>query len=184
MIDSRAQERADERVPPAATSAANLRSALSLGVVVIAMFGFGFLLVPLYSVFCEITGLNGKTGIVQAEELDGVADETRPITVEFLGDVNSGLPWKVRPVVRRMTVYPGVVYETAFVARNLARDRVVGQAVPSVSPGAASLYFNKTECFCFSRQQFDGGEQREMPVRFVIGKALPEGIDTVTLSYT
>ena len=157
---------------------------MRLGAVVLAMFGFGYALIPLYSVFCEITGLNGKTGVVQAKEVDGVADETRPITVEFLGDVNSALPWEVRPAQPRMTVYPGRIYETTFFARNLARSTVVGQAVPSVSPSAASLYFNKTECFCFTRQLFEGGEEREMPVRFVIGKGLPEGISTVTLSYT
>ena len=184
MADSQTLDRSDARLRGAAASSANVRSVLYLCVVVLAMFGFGFALVPLYSVFCEITGLNGKTGVVQANELDGIVDEARAISVEFLGDVNSGLPWEVRPVERRMTVHPGAVYETAFIARNLSKDIVVGQAVPSVSPSEASLYFNKTECFCFTRQQFDGGEKRAMPVRFIIGKGLPQNIKTVTLSYT
>lgn len=163
---------------------ANLRSAGRLGLIVLAMFGFGFALVPLYSVFCELTGLNGKTGVVEAGSLDGAVDYSRTITVEFTGSVNSRLPWEFAPVNYSMKVHPGKVYEASFVARNLANAAKVGQAVPSVAPAVASKYFDKTECFCFTAQRFEAGETRELPLRFVVAAGLPPEIKTVTLSYT
>ena len=162
----------------------NRRSALRLMLVVVGMFGFGYALVPLYEVFCQVTGINGRTGVVEARQLDGEVDRTRLVTVEFTGIVNSSLPWDLEPETLRMQVHPGEVYETHYVARNRSDRRTTGQAVPSVAPNVASLYFNKTECFCFTRQTFDGGESREMPVRFVLSRNLPPDIRTVTLSYT
>lgn len=162
----------------------NVSTAARLGVVVLAMFGFGFALVPLYNVFCELTGLNGKTGVVEANALDGVVDESRLVTVEFTGSVNSRLPWEFAPRTHKMRVHPGKVYEATFVAQNLASEGRVGQAVPSVAPAAASRYFNKTECFCFSPQKFEAGETRELPLRFVVDARLPAEIKTLTLSYT
>jgi cytochrome c oxidase assembly protein subunit 11 len=163
---------------------ANIRSAGRLGLVVLAMFGFGFALVPLYNVFCEITGLNGKTGVVEAGALDGVVDYSRTVTVEFTGSVSSRLPWEFAPVDYKMKVHPGKIYEASFIARNLASVAKVGQAVPSVAPAVASKYFDKTECFCFTAQRFEAGETRELPLRFVVGAGLPPEIKTVTLSYT
>jgi len=163
---------------------ANRRTAKRLGVVVLAMFGFGFALVPLYNVFCEITGLNGKTGVVEAKSLDGSFDESRLVTVEFVGSVNSALPWEFGPVRYKMQVHPGKVYEATFVARNMATEAKIGQAVPSVAPTTASRYFNKTECFCFTAQKFAAGEVRQLPLKFVIDRRLPSEIRTVTLSYT
>ena len=163
---------------------ANRRAAKRLGVVVLAMFGFGFALVPLYNVFCEVTGLNGKTGVVEAKSLEDSYDESRLVTVEFVGSVNSALPWEFAPVRYKMQVHPGKVYEAAFVARNLAKVAKVGQAVPSVAPSTASRFFDKTECFCFTSQKFAAGEKRELPLKFVIRRGLPAEIRTVTLSYT
>ena len=165
-------------------SRANYRTAGRLGLMVLVMFGFGFALVPLYDVFCEITGLNGKTGVVEASELDGRVDQQRLVTVEFVASVNSRLPWEFAPERHKMQVHPGAIYEAKFVARNLAPEAMIGQAVPSVAPATASRYFNKTECFCFSQQRFEAGEERRLPVRFVIDQALPSNIRTVTLSYT
>jgi cytochrome c oxidase assembly protein subunit 11 len=162
----------------------NRRLATRLAVVVVAMFGFGYLLVPLYDVLCEITGLGGRTGVVQEQVLDGQVDEDRLITVEFLGDVNSRLPWEFHPAVKKMQVHPGQVYEISYFARNLTDSATVGQARPSVTPAVASIYFAKTECFCFTEQHFDAGEGRMMPVRFVVARELPADIRTVTLSYT
>jgi cytochrome c oxidase assembly protein subunit 11 len=161
-----------------------MRSARRLGLVVLAMFGFGFALVPLYSVFCELTGLNGKTGVVEARALDGAVDYSRLVTVEFTGSVSSQLPWEFAPVKFKMKVHPGKVYDASFVARNLASAAKVAQAVPSVAPSEASRYFDKTECFCFTEQRFEAGETRELPLRFVVDTGLPPEIKTVTLSYT
>ena len=163
---------------------ANRRSAGRLGIVVLAMFGFGFALVPLYNVFCEITGLNGKTGVVEASALDGAVDQSRLVTVEFTGSVSSRLPWEFAPVDLKMQVHPGKVYEAAFIARNTGSSSRVGQAVPSVAPATASRFFDKTECFCFTAQRFEAGEARELPLRFVVDPDLPAEIKTVTLSYT
>lgn len=164
--------------------AANRRLVIRLALVAVGMFGFGYALIPLYDVFCKITGINGKPGVVQADSLTGEVDQTREITVQFIGNVNSSLPWEFRPVTKQMRVHPGEIYEARFYARNLAQQRLVGQAVPSVAPSVAAKYFNKTECFCFTQQTFDAREGREMPVRFVVGKALPKDISTITLAYT
>ena len=165
-------------------SQSNRRAALKLSLVVMAMFGFGYLLVPLYDVFCEITGLNGKTGRVEASSLEQQADLNRTVTVEFVSAVNGGARWEFRPSVYKMTIHPGQLYETTYTARNLSSSARVGQAVPSVAPNVASLHFNKTECFCFTNQHFEGNESREMPVRFIVSRELPAHVKTITLSYT
>lgn len=149
----------------------------------LAMFGFGFLLVPVYDVFCDITGLNGKTDTTAAVVTEA-PDLDRWVTVEFLGTVNQGAPWEFRPAVNRMQVHPGQLYSTAFFARNRSQAAISGQAVPSVSPGQAAEYFRKTECFCFTRQDFLAGEEKDMPLRFVVDPDLPAHVDTVSLSYT
>ena len=172
------------------SSAANLRSAnrrltLRLGVVVLAMFGFGFTILPmLYDVVCEITGLGGKPAVAQEARLTPTIDAQRLVTVQFLGTVNSALPWEVRPRVKEMQINPGRIYETTFFAQNLSNNGTVGTATPNINPSKAALYFTTTECLCFSEQKFDGGEGREMPVRFVVGTELPPEVRTITLSYT
>lgn len=162
--------------------AANRRLVKRLAVTVLAMFGFGYALVPLYDILCEVTGFTGRTGVVKAEDV-GEIDATRLVKVEFLGSSMSDLNWEFRPLEKSMQVHPGAVYETTYYALNLSDVDTVGQARPSVSPSKASLYFSKTECFCFTNQHFAAGEEREMPVRFVVNEKLPESISTVTLSY-
>ena len=158
---------------------------LKLFLVPLFMFGFGFALVPLYDVFCEVTGLNGKTGRVEASALDPrQIDASRTVTVKFIAVQGNGLPWNFEPTVRQMEVHPGKVYQTAYRVVNRAPRKTAGQAIPSVSPTRASLHFNKTECFCFSRQELEAGETRDMPLRFVINHELPSEIEEVTLSYT
>lgn len=158
---------------------------LKLFMIPVLMFGFGFALVPLYDVFCEITGLNGKTGRVEAASVDQKqVDSTRTVSVKFLANSGNGLPWKFEPVVTEMEVHPGQVYEAMYRVSSRTDKTTVGQAVPSVSPTAASLHFNKTECFCFSKQELAPRETRDMPLRFVINHELPQEIIEVTLSYT
>lgn len=163
----------------------NRSTVRKLVVVAVAMFGFGYLLVPLYDVFCELTGLNGKTGEISVSDADRLTiDTNRLITVEFDTNVNSELPWQFGAEKRTMKVHPGEVYEAIFHATNLSDRQIAGRAVPSVSPSRASLYFNKTECFCFSQQVLGPGETKQMPVRFVIDPALPDSVHMLTLSYT
>ncbi|MBD3618536.1 MAG: cytochrome c oxidase assembly protein [Chromatiales bacterium] len=164
---------------------ATYRTPFKLGIFVLGMFGFGFALVPLYNVFCEITGLNGKTGVVDESVVASYAfDPDREIVVEFVTSLNQGLRWEFAPEVTKMKVHPGKVYTVNFHARNLTDRDVTGQAIPSVAPNAASRYFSKTECFCFTQQLFQAGEGRDMPVSFVINPKLPAHVTTITLSYT
>ena len=163
----------------------NRRTALMLSMAAVGMFGFGYLLIPMYDILCEITGFNGRTGdqVEEARLVDAV-DLERTVTVEFLATVNSGLRWEFEPSVLRMKVHPGKLYETTYRARNLGSQPSVAQAVPSVSPNVAAPHFSKTECFCFTEQRFDAHEARDMPVRFMVRADLPPDVSTITLSYT
>jgi cytochrome c oxidase assembly protein subunit 11 len=162
----------------------NKRLALKLLAVTILMFGFGYALVPMYDVFCEAVGLNGRTGRIAEADVSGEADLDRTITVTFDSNVNPSLPWKFAPAQRSMKVHPGRLMEAVYYAENTADRPVVGRAVPSVAPAKAAAYFNKTECFCFTEQVLAAGERREMPVRFIVDPDIPAGVTTLTLSYT
>jgi len=152
--------------------------------VVIGMFGFGFALVPLYDVFCDITGINGKTNTEAAVYEAVEIDTTRTITVDFITRTNSGMPWEFTAQTRKVKVHPGEMSEVAFYVRNPTSRDIIAQAVPSVSPGTASLYLNKTECFCFQHQPLKAGEEAIMPMVFYIDPQLPESITYFTLNYT
>jgi cytochrome c oxidase assembly protein subunit 11 len=165
-------------------SKANQRLVRRLLVVALAMFGFGYLMSPLYDVFCRITGLNGKTGRIEAPiAAVSQVNSARVVTVEFTGSTQSGLPWEFRPLVKKLDVHPGETVEVNYLARNLAQEAITGQAVPSVTPNISAEYFNKIECFCFTQQTLEPGEAREMPVRFVVDAGLDEEVHTITLSY-
>lgn len=162
-----------------------MRIEAKLFILSIAMFGFGYALVPLYDVFCEITGLNGKTGTIAREQAEQMhIDADRIVTVQFDTNVNGDLPWTFKPKDRKLQVSPGEITDTVFIVENNSDRPIYGQAVPSVAPAQASLFFNKTECFCFTRQMLEPGEKKEMLVRFVVDSKLPEKISTMTLSYT
>lgn len=151
---------------------------------VFVMFGFGFALVPLYDVFCDITGINGKTAD-QAAVYEAVdVDESRTIMVEFITRTNTGMPWQFEAQTRRVDVHPGEMAEVAFYVRNPAGRDIVAQAIPSVTPGNAALYVNKTECFCFQHQPLKAGEEAVMPMKFYIDPQLPDDISFFTLQYT
>ena len=164
-------------------SCRNRRTVRRLVLVVIAMFGFGYALVPLYDLFCEVTGLGGRTGVLQAGSLPFQGDENRLVTLQLHGTVNSALLWDFHPVVREMKVHPGRLYEARYVVRNRSGQPTVGQAVPRVTPADVSGYLNKTWCFCFEEQHFEPGETREMSVRFIVSEQLPRRIEAMTLSY-
>jgi cytochrome c oxidase assembly protein subunit 11 len=166
-----------------AAGSSNARLVKRLLLAVTAMFGFGFAMVPLYNVFCDLTGLNGKVG-GRVEAVGVEADLNRTVMVEFVANLNQTMPWEFRPEVSRMEVHPGKVYRTSFYAQNRTDRIMVGQAIPSVTPGTAAQHFKKTECFCFTEQQFAAGEGRDMPVMFMVDPELPDDVQVVTLSYT
>jgi cytochrome c oxidase assembly protein subunit 11 len=147
------------------------------------MFAFGFALVPLYDVMCEITGFGGRT----ANAAVAVVEQPNPdrtVRVEFVSSVARGTPFTLEPDVDHMDVHPGQLYETHFRARNLTASSLVAQAVPSVAPGPAARYFNKAECFCFTTQEFAPHEEMDLKLSFMVATALPEHVDTLSLSYT
>jgi len=156
------------------------------GIACTLAFGFAFALVPLYRIACEkVFGIKLDNRPVAAESLAaGGVDLGREVVVEFDTTVNSKLPWSFRAAESSLRVHPGQLTEAVFYARNDSERPIIGQAVPSVAPSAASVYFNKTECFCFTEQMLAPGEERAMPVRFVVDPALPASVGTLTLSYT
>lgn len=165
----------------------NKRTGWVLGLGGVAMFAFGFALVPLYGLVCDIAGINrsGKANFVSEAQLRSYqVDAGRTITVEFDATVESGMPWEFRPQIRKMEIHPGQVYEVHYFAQNNSDHAVVGQAIPGITPWQATEHFNKTECFCFTQQTLQPGEGKDMPLRFVIDRGLPPEYSTVTLSYT
>jgi cytochrome c oxidase assembly protein subunit 11 len=152
-----------------------------LSVVVIAMFGFGYALVPFYEKICDVTGLRN---IARADAVRNTqVDATRDVRIEFDSNVRK-LPWRFRALTPVVDVHPGEVRQVLFEVVNTTDRAVTGQAVPSYGPPLAAQYFRKLECFCFSRQTLQPGERRQMPVVFAVDAALPADVATITLSYT
>lgn len=166
------------------TSKRHAKIVTKLLLVTVGMFGFGFALVPLYDVICDITGLNGVVDLQAASHDGATVDEDRTVTVEFIATVNGNRPWKFKPEVRRMEVTPGELHTVSFRTTNEQSKDTVSQIVPSVASGRAGPYFRKTECFCFTEQPFEAGENRDMSVTFFIDSDIDERTNTVTLSYT
>lgn len=163
---------------------ANKSLVLRLTVMAASMFAFGYLLVPLYDVMCKVTGIGGRPNAVAATVTETHPDQSRLITVEFVAVLNEQAPWEFRPTVSSIEVHPGQLYDTTFFAHNLTDGLLVGSAVPSIAPGQAAKHFIKTQCFCFTQQNFTAGEARDMGVQFMVDPDLPEFIDRITLSYT
>ncbi|RUP82185.1 cytochrome c oxidase assembly protein [Alteromonas sp. KS69] len=163
---------------------ANNKMVIKLVVIVFGMFGFGFALVPLYDVFCDVTGINGKTENTAAVYESIEIDESREVTVEFITRTNTGMPWEFRAQTSRMKVHPGELNTVSFYVRNPASNNMMAQAIPSVSPGMAALYLNKTECFCFNQQPLSAGAEAYMPMQFYVDPQLPEDISYFTVQYT
>ena len=161
----------------------NKRLTLKLLGFALGSFAFGFALVPLYDVLCDLTGFGNQKALAEAREVVGEPDDSRTIVVDFLAELPSVGNWEFRPTVASMEVHPGRLYETEFLARNLTGHDTVAQAVPNIVPGRAAGYFRKTECFCFTPQKFAANEQRPMTVRFVVDPALPRSVERITLSY-
>jgi cytochrome c oxidase assembly protein subunit 11 len=154
---------------------------MKLGVVVLAMFGFGFALVPFYEKICEAAGLRS---IAQPDAVRNTqVDTARTVRIELDSNTRK-LPWRFRPLETIVGVHPGELRQVLFEVVNTTDRAVTGQAVPSYGPAHAGQYFRKLDCFCFTQQTLQPGERREMPVVFVIDPSLPGDVATITLSYT
>ncbi len=153
---------------------------------VVAMFGFGFALVPLYDVICDVTGLNGNTSNLResAEVAETSVESGRQVTMQFIANPHPGDNWRFEPSDAELVLNPGDVHRIHYTVTNPLDHPVVTQAIPSVSPSAASQYLKKIECFCFQEQTLAAGETVEMPLRFYVDPELPERVGKLTLSYT
>jgi cytochrome c oxidase assembly protein subunit 11 len=160
------------------------RLTLQLGLVAMGAFAFGFALVPLYDVLCAVTGAGNRKDLVRQSALPARTDSSRMVTVEFVSNLPTVGSWTFQPAVNSMQVQPGRLYETKFLASNMTGHATWAQAVPDIAPSKATAYFHKTECFCFTPQQFAVGEVKQMPVRFFVDPSLPKYVDRITLAYT
>ena len=159
-----------------------------LGALALGMFGFGFAMVPLYGLICQVTGTQSlgeraKWAEGGASVVAGAANESRWVTVKFDTTIHPDLPWRITPTERKVRVHPGEQRRVDFMAENRSGAVTTGQALPTIVPFQAGAFFSKLECFCFARQTLDGNEVRTMPLMFIVSPDLPEGIDSLTLSY-
>jgi cytochrome c oxidase assembly protein subunit 11 len=160
----------------------NLVTMRKLTVVAVAMFGFGYALVPFYQKICEVTGINR---LFKADEVKNTqVDAGRLVTIEFDSNLRSNLPWRFKPLQSSVRIHPGELMTVTYEIRNDSGRAVTGQAIPSYGPQLAGRYFKKLDCFCFTQQTLQPGETRQMPVVFVIDRELPGDVNTITLSYT
>jgi cytochrome c oxidase assembly protein subunit 11 len=164
---------------------ANRRLTRSLWLFAAGSFAFGFALVPLYDVLCDVTGYGDRSQLLRAAEVvETQAASDRSITIELVSGTTAVGDWEFRPATADLKVHPGRLYEAKFFARNLRTQPVTAQAIPSIAPLQATRYFQKTECFCFTPQHFDASQTRELTVRFIVDPKLPMNIDRVTLAYS
>jgi len=162
----------------------NARIAAKLLALATGMLAFAlFVMPPLYNAFCDITGLNGKTG-GKYEAVPAAVDKNRLVTVQFVASNNKNMPWEFRPSQVSVKVHPGEPTDTTFFARNPTGEDMVAQAIPSLVPYDAVSYFHKTECFCFNQQSLKAGASADLALRFIVDPDLPPAVTTVTLSYT
>jgi cytochrome c oxidase assembly protein subunit 11 len=169
-------------VPGEPLKAQHRRLTGSLLVMVAGSFAFGFALVPLYDVICDIAGI--RTNEAPSAALESTVTSERRVAVEFTSVLAPGAEWELVPLQGSVVVEPGRLAEARFRIRSRSSVAVVGQAVPSVAPAWSARYLQKTECFCFTPQEFAASEQREFVVRFIVDPQLPEQVDRMTLAYS
>ena len=163
-------------------SQANLQTMRKLFIVSVAMFGFGFALIPFYQKICEVTGINRL--LKPAEITNTQVDTARFVTIEFDSNLRTSLPWTFKPLETSVRIHPGELTTVVYEIRNTSTRAITAQAVPSYGPHVAEQYFKKIDCFCFTQQTLQPGESRQMPVVFVIESGLPKDVGTITLSYS
>lgn len=163
----------------------NKRLTLILVAGVMGMFGFCYLLVPIFNLVCKQIGMNGK-GAMSATKIapDMQVDLSRTIKIELTSVIHGGLNFKFLPLTRHIAIHPGETKLVYFYAENQTGAEKTVQAVPSITPGDAARFLKKTECFCFTQQYFFKGEKADMPVYFFVDTRVPKEIKEITLSYT
>lgn len=162
----------------------NKRLVIKLGLGVVFMFGFCYMLVPLYNLVCKQTGINGRSITRDAADRDVLVDQSRTIDITFTTTLHGDLPFQFKPLIRHIRLHPGETRQVYFFIENDAGQDMTVQAIPSIAPGLAAKYLKKTECFCFTQQTLVKGERADMPVIFRIDPELPKDISYLTLNYT
>ncbi len=163
------------------------RTALLAGLLVCGMTGLAFASVPLYRIFCQVTGFGGTTQMAVGEEAPGAVGHL--ISVRFDANRSPALPWRFEPVETQRRVAIGARNIALYTARNLSDRPVTGTATFNVTPSQAGQYFTKIQCFCFTEQRLAPGQEVSMPVVFYVDPAILDdpaarGISEITLSYT
>ena len=163
----------------------NTRTALWMALLVAAMVGLAFASVPLYRLFCQVTGFGGTP--VRAQQAPGAA--AGQVGVRFDANIDPRLPWRFEPIQTTVRIHPGARTQIAYRATNLTARATTGTAVFNVTPAVAGQYFTKIQCFCFTEQTLKGGQSVDMPVIFFVDPELrrdpaTRDIDEITLSYT
>lgn len=159
-------------------------------VIVVLMFGFSFALIPLYSVFCKVTGLNGKIddrhplAYTPRYKASGSETPNRLVTVEFVVNLNRQLPFLFKSEHTAMQVIPGELSITSYYVKNMTDKKIIIQAIPSISPGIVAKHLKKLECFCFNKQTLKPGEEMKLPLRFWLDPEFPTDVHRMTLAYT
>ncbi|KSV95789.1 cytochrome c oxidase assembly protein [Sinorhizobium sp. GL28] len=153
---------------------------------VAGMVGMAYAAVPLYDMFCRVTGYNGTTQRVE-QASDVILDEK--VRVTFDANTSGGLPWEFKPVQRDIDIRIGETVQVMYRAKNLSSKPTTGQATFNVTPMQAGAYFNKVQCFCFTETTLQPGEEMEMPVVFFVDPEIVKAVETkdiktLTLSYT
>jgi cytochrome c oxidase assembly protein subunit 11 len=166
--------------------AKNRRVALMASGVAVTMLGLAYASVPLYSLFCEVTGFGGTTQVAANAPASA---SVKSITVRFDANIDSTLAWNFHPKAQIQETRIGEVAMAYYVARNTGKEEATGTAVFNVTPPEAGIYFNKISCFCFTEQHLNPGQSVEMPVQYFVDPAILDDADTktireITLSYT
>jgi len=160
----------------------NRRTSLRLTLLSAAMFAFGFALVPLYDVFCDLTGLNRDAA--QALANNTQVDASRRVRIELVANVQDGALWRFAAPSLPVDVHPGELVQVEYELENLSDRPLIGRAVPSYAPLAAAAHFKKIDCFCFREQRLAPHETVRLPVLFVLDRGVARDMKVVTLSYT
>lgn len=167
----------------------NRRTGLITLGVALGMLGLGYASVPLYRLFCQVTGFNGTTQRATEAEAASVQTATKTISIRFDGNVDRGFPWEFKPLQITDTVAIGGRDMAIYHAKNLSESPITGTATYNVEPAYVAKYFNKIQCFCFTEQTLHPGQEVRMPVLYYIDPAImddPQAADVeqITLSYT
>lgn len=162
-------------------------SVWKIALIPVVMFGFGFALVPLYDIFCEVTGLNGKNFTVSSLMAESVSSDSafsgEGAMLKFLADADSRDTWGLKPEKKSLNIQAGKMITTYYEITNFSDKKITVQAVPSVAPGEWAQHLVKIECFCFTNQVIEANATVKLPLQVTLSAKAPEEVNHLSLSY-